>query len=57
MELLVERLARRGLELERWFDSLSPDREPRVDRLGQHERSLSAVELIGRRGFFSDANG
>src|SRR5438105_8894425 len=44
-------------ELERWFDSLSPDGRPRVERLGQHERSLPAVELIGRRGFFSDANG
>jgi rhamnosyltransferase len=45
------------IELERWFSSLSPDGRPRVERLGQHERSLPAVELIGRRGFFSDANG
>jgi len=44
------------LELERWFDSLSPDGRPRVERLAQHERSLPAAELIGRRGFFSDAN-
>jgi GT2 family glycosyltransferase len=44
------------LELERWFGSLAPDGEPQIDRLEQHERSLPALELIGRRGFFSDAN-
>jgi len=44
------------LELERWFASLSPDGSPRVERLGQDERGLAAVELIGRRGFFTDAN-
>jgi GT2 family glycosyltransferase len=44
------------IELERWFASLSPDGEPRVERLAEHERSLPAAELIGRRGFFTDAN-
>jgi glycosyltransferase involved in cell wall biosynthesis len=44
------------VELERWFASLSPDGEPCVERLAAHERSLPAVELIGRRGFFTDAN-
>jgi glycosyltransferase involved in cell wall biosynthesis len=44
------------VELERWFSSLSPDGLPQVDRLEQHERTLSALELIGRRGFFTDAN-
>ncbi|HEY7967393.1 MAG TPA: glycosyltransferase family A protein [Solirubrobacteraceae bacterium] len=39
-------------ELERWFGSL----EPGVERLGEDERELAAVELMGRRGFFSDAN-
>ncbi|HLW95394.1 MAG TPA: glycosyltransferase family A protein, partial [Solirubrobacteraceae bacterium] len=39
-------------ELERWFDSL----EPGVVRLGDDERDLPAVELMGRRGFLSDAN-
>jgi rhamnosyltransferase len=45
-----------GLELERWFTSLSPDGDAHVERLAGHERSLAAVELIGRRGFFTDAN-
>jgi rhamnosyltransferase len=44
------------LELERWFSSLSAGGEPRVERLEQRERSLPARELVGRRGFFSDAN-
>ncbi len=44
------------LELERWFSSLSPDGGVRVERLTEHERSLPAIELVGRRGFFSDAN-
>ena len=43
-------------ELDRWFDSLSPDGSPRVERLEPHERSLPVLELIGRRGFFTDAN-
>jgi glycosyltransferase involved in cell wall biosynthesis len=44
------------LELEGWFASLSPDGSPRVERLPERERSLPAVELVGRRGFFSDVN-
>jgi rhamnosyltransferase len=44
------------LELERWFDSLSPDGAPAVERLQPGERAAPAVELIGRRGFFTDAN-
>jgi len=43
-------------ELERWFASLSPDGSPRLERLAVHERALAASELIGRRGFFTDAN-
>jgi GT2 family glycosyltransferase len=51
------------LELERWFESLSPDRQPRVDRLSAQERpagglegGLPAIALIGARGFLTDAN-
>jgi glycosyltransferase involved in cell wall biosynthesis len=44
------------IELEHWFASLAPDGAPRVERLSERERSLPAVELIGRRGFFTDAN-
>src|SRR5437763_2569120 len=43
------------LELERWFGSLSAEGDPWVERLPRHERTLAAVELVGRRGFFSDA--
>ncbi|HEY4428056.1 MAG TPA: glycosyltransferase family 2 protein [Solirubrobacteraceae bacterium] len=43
-------------ELERWFASLSEDGVPRVERLAAHERSAPTLELIGRRGFLSDAN-
>jgi rhamnosyltransferase len=39
-------------ELERWFGSL----EPGVERLDESERELPAVALMGRRGFFTDAN-
>jgi rhamnosyltransferase len=39
-------------ELERWFATLRPG----VERLAADERDLPAVELMGRRGFFSDAN-
>jgi glycosyltransferase involved in cell wall biosynthesis len=44
------------VELDRWFQSLSPDGAPRVDRLAAHERGLPAQALIGARGFFTDAN-
>ncbi len=51
-------------ELEGWFTSLATDHKPRVERLSERERSLSAGELVrqndwelvGRRGFFTDAN-
>jgi GT2 family glycosyltransferase len=45
------------MELEAWFRSLSPQGGTQVERLDEMERAaLPAVELIGRRGFFSDAN-
>jgi GT2 family glycosyltransferase len=59
------------IELERWFGSLSPEGTPRVERLAasgtgepvagtgrvQGRVSLPLLaELIGRRGFFTDAN-
>jgi glycosyltransferase involved in cell wall biosynthesis len=44
------------IELESWFASLSPDGAPQVERLEPTERSLPSVELLGRRGFFTDAN-
>ena len=44
-------------ELEEWFASLAPDGQPHVERLAEAERStLPARELVGRRGFFTDAN-
>jgi rhamnosyltransferase len=39
-------------ELERWFNSLTPG----VERLAPEERNLPPVDLMGRRGFFTDAN-
>jgi rhamnosyltransferase len=44
------------IELERWFRSLSPQARPRVDRLESGEVSRPAAVLMGRRGFFTDAN-
>jgi glycosyltransferase involved in cell wall biosynthesis len=44
------------LELDGWFRSLSPGHEPTVERLAVDERALRASELVGRRGFFTDAN-
>ena len=44
------------IELERWFSSLSPEGSSQLERLGEQERNLSVVGLIGRRGFFTDAN-
>ncbi len=51
-------------DLKGWFSSLSPDGEPHVERLSEQELQLSAGELVrrhdwelvGRRGFFTDAN-
>jgi rhamnosyltransferase len=45
-----------ALELERWFSSLSPDGATTIERLSAEERSLPVLELIGPRGFFTDAN-
>ncbi len=44
------------VELEQWFGSLSPDGRARVDLLREHQRTLAVIELLGRRGFFTDAN-
>jgi glycosyltransferase involved in cell wall biosynthesis len=44
------------IELEQWFASLAPDGAQRVERLEQHEHLMPTRELMGRRGFFSDAN-
>jgi glycosyltransferase involved in cell wall biosynthesis len=44
-------------ELGEWFRSFSPDGAPRADRLAPAERDLPARELLGPRGFFTDANG
>lgn len=45
------------IELESWFRSLAPDGAAQLDRLDEREReSLPAIELLGRRGFFTDAN-
>ncbi len=44
------------MELERWFSSLAPDGASQVVRLAAHERGLPVLTLIGRRGFFTDAN-
>ena len=50
-------------ELQRWFESLAADGQPRIDRLSAGERSTgaaerkpAAIELIGARGFLTDAN-
>src|ERR1700722_13466399 len=46
-----------AIELDSWFDSLSPDGTPRVERLDEDERgALPASGLTGRRAFFTDAN-
>lgn len=45
-----------SLELRRWFASLSDGGQPAVERLGDGERSRPAIELMGRRGFLTDAN-
>jgi glycosyltransferase involved in cell wall biosynthesis len=45
------------MELERWFASLSPIGGPAVERLADDEQSWPAIAFVGRRGFFTDANG
>jgi rhamnosyltransferase len=44
-------------ELSAWFTGLSPTRTPRLDRLSPPERRRPARELLGARGYFTDANG
>ena len=44
-------------ELTQWFESLSPDGSPRIDRLDLGERAFPTRSLFGPRGFFTDANG
>jgi glycosyltransferase involved in cell wall biosynthesis len=44
------------VELERWFHSLSPDGALTVERLAVDQRTTPAIEFVGRRGFFTDAN-
>lgn len=44
------------IELKRWFATISPDGLARIDRLAEDERDIAAVELLGQRGFFTDAN-
>lgn len=44
------------IELQRWFASLSPDGQPQLDCLSGAELECPAIELMGRRGFFTDAN-
>lgn len=45
------------MELERWFSSLAPEAMPCLERLSEQERrALPTRSLIGRRGFFTDAN-
>ncbi|HEV3228410.1 MAG TPA: glycosyltransferase family 2 protein [Solirubrobacteraceae bacterium] len=48
---------RAARDLERFFGQLSPDGQPRVDRLEVGERDRPAAELFGRRTYFTDANG
>src|ERR1022692_1494164 len=43
-------------ELARWFGSLSPDGTPQVERLLDPERLRPVSDLLGRSGFFTDAN-
>ncbi len=43
-------------ELTDWFASFSPRGEPRIDRLSPPEREVPPRELLGPRGFFTDAN-
>jgi glycosyltransferase involved in cell wall biosynthesis len=44
------------IELERWFESLSPDGGPQVERLSEPDGQLPVTALMGRLGFFTDAN-
>jgi rhamnosyltransferase len=48
---------REAAHLRRFFAALSPDGEPRIDRLTPLERSTPPRELFGPRTYFTDANG
>jgi rhamnosyltransferase len=44
-------------ELDDWFRSFAPDGQPRIDRLDTSSLPPAPSELLGPRGFFTDANG
>ena len=44
-------------ELTAWFASFAPDGQPRLDRICADEPPPTNAELLGPRGFFTDANG
>ena len=44
-------------ELTCWFESFSPGGSPIVDRLSADESQIPSRALLGRRGYFTDANG
>lgn len=44
-------------ELTAFFDAMASDGAIRIDRLGAGEGSLPARDLLGPRGYFTDANG
>lgn len=44
-------------ELTAWFEGLMDDDGPRIDRLGDCEHTIPTRDLLGRRAFFTDANG
>jgi len=48
---------RAAADLERFFALMSPQAEPRIDRLDPAERELPGAVLFGRRTYFTDANG
>lgn len=44
-------------ELHAWFGRFAPDGAPQLDRLAADDVALGPRALLGRRGFFTDANG
>jgi rhamnosyltransferase len=44
-------------ELSEWFAGFSDGASPRVDRVTEAEAAQGTRQLLGRRGFFTDANG
>jgi len=49
--------ARVRRELDSWFGSFAPDGQPRIARLERGERQPRPRDLLGPKGFFTDANG